>query len=214
MFKGKFVVLAVMAAALLSWQMMPAGVDSANSGIVDPCSSTAASAGGCWLICPQGDGDALSTIGATISITVKDATGAAIAGIPASDFWVIGWNDNLALCGGSGSINADAASDANGDATISGSLAAGGCDTGVQVVVQGTVIADPADWANPLCLSIVAVSPDYNKDLLVDIIDFSIFGPAFPSPPNAYDPCLDYDCNGIIDIIDFSIFGQHYLHSC
>ena len=57
-------------------------------------------------------------------------------------------------------------------------------------------------------------SPDINGDLIVDIIDFAIFGPGFPSPPKPYDPCLDYNCDGLVDIIDFSIFGQHFLHSC
>jgi hypothetical protein len=214
MFKGKFVVLAVLATALLSWQMMPAGVDSANSGIVDPCSSTASSAGGCWVICPQGDGDRLDDFGAEISVNVKDALGNPVPNIPASDFWLIGWNDAITLCGGSGSINADAASDANGDATISGDLAGGGCDVGIQVVVQGIVIADPADWSIPLCLALVVVSPDYNGDLIVDIIDFAIFGPAFPSPPKVLDSCIDFNCDGLVNLIDFAIFGVHYTHSC
>ena len=143
MFKGKFVALSLLAAALLCWQIMPAAVDSANSGIVDPCSTTATTAGGCLIICPQGDGTSLGGAGATISVTVKDATGAPVPGIPAADFWLIGCNDALTLCGGSGSSNADAATDGAGQTTISGGLAAGGCDTGLSHVVQGVVIAEP-----------------------------------------------------------------------
>lgn len=217
MFKGKFIVLAIVAATLLSWQMMPAGVDSANSGIVDPCSSTATGAGGCWIICPQGDGFRLDdpTINAIITVCVKDITGAPIAGIPAADFWLLGCSDLVALCGGSGSINADAASDAEGCTTISGTIAGGGCDDGVQVVVQGTIIADPNDWAIPLCLPYDVRSPDITGDLIVEITDFSLFGAGYPSPPKPLvDPCLDLNCDGLIDIIDFAIFGKHYLHVC
>lgn len=218
MFKGKFVVLSLVAAALLCWQMMPAAVDTANSGIVHPCSSTATSGAGpyCVTACPQGDGDILGDNGALITVLVKDQTGAPIPGIPASDYWLIGCTDALALCGGSGSINADSASNSSGITTIGGGqdLSAGGCDNGVQVVVQGTVLKDPADCVSPLCLPINVVSVDYNSDLICDIIDFSIFGPAFPSPPETYDACLDYDCNGIIDLVDFSIFGAHFLHQC
>jgi hypothetical protein len=218
MFKGKFVVLSLVAAALLCWQMMPAAVDTANSGIVHPCSSTASSGPGpyCVAACPQGDADNLSDAGATIAVQVKDQTGAVIPGIPASDFWLIGCNDALTLCGGSGSINADSASNASGMTTIGGNqdLSTGGCDVGVQVVVQGTVILDPADCSSMLCLPVNVISVDYNGDLLCDIVDFSIFGPSFPSPPNTYDACLDYNCDGAIDLIDFSIFGGHFLHQC
>ena len=218
MFKGKFVVLSLVAAALLCWQMMPAAVDTANSGIVHPCSSTATTGVGsyCATACPQGDGDNLGDVGGLISVLVKDNTGAVIPNIPASDFWLIGCNDALALCGGSGSINADSASNASGMTTIGGGqdIAAGGCDNGVQVVVQGTVLLDPVDCTSVFCLPINVVSVDYNGDLVVDLIDFSIFGPAFPSPPQTYDGCLDYNCDGVIDLIDFSIFGGHFLHLC
>jgi len=218
MFKGKFVVLSLVAAALLCWQMMPAAVDTANSGIVHPCSSTATSGAGpyCVTACPQGDGDILGDNGALITVVVKDQTGAPIPGIPASDYWLIGCTDNLALCGGSGSINADSASNSSGVTTIGGGqdISSGGCDSGVQVVVQGTVLKDPADCTSLLCLPIDVISVDYNKDLVCDLIDFSIFGPAFPSPPQTYDACLDYNCDGVIDLIDFSIFGGHFLHQC
>jgi len=223
MFKGKFVFLSLVAAALLCWQMMPAAVDTANSGIVHPCSSTATSGPGpyCVAACPQGDGDILGDKGGLITVVVKDQTGAPIPGIPASDYWLIGCNDALALCGGSGSINADSASNSSGVTTIgagftstSGAISAGGCDNGVQVVVQGTVLKDPADCTSPLCLPINVVSVDYNSDLINDVIDFAIFGPAFPSPPEAYDACLDYNCDGVIDLVDFSIFGAHWLHVC
>ncbi len=212
MLKGKFVVLSLIAAALLCWQVT-GNVETASSGIVNPCSSTASSASACYLVCPQGDGDRLDAVGATISVTVRDNLGAPIPNIVASDFWLIGWNDALALCGGSGSINADSASAADGTTTISGDLAAGGCDDGFQVVVQGVIIADPNDWTQALCLAIVVRSPDLNADLVVDILDFSAFGDFYNTDP-AGDPCSDFNCDGVIDLLDFAAFGNHYLHFC
>lgn len=106
----------------------------------DPCGSTATSAAGVHFICPQGDGDALSAAGLTITVTVLDIAHVPVPGIPAQDIWLIGCNDLLVLCGGSGAINATAPTDTNGMTTIEGAIAGGGCDPGVRVVVQGIVI--------------------------------------------------------------------------
>jgi hypothetical protein len=221
MFKGKLVVLSLIAAALLCWQVMPASVNTVNSGIVDPCSSVASISGSghCWVICPEGDGPLLNALtpkagDATISVTAKDQTGLGIPGIPAADFWLIGWADLLALCGGAGAINADAASDANGDATISTAIYAGGCDTGISVVVQGALLLDPANWTDPLCLDITPRSPDGDADLQVINLDFTQFGNAWEPLGGIYDPCMDFDCDNNIDSIDFTAFGNHWLHSC
>jgi hypothetical protein len=213
MFKGKFVVLSLIAAALLSWQV--AGVDNANSGIVEPCSSTASAAPGCFLICPQGDGARLDAIGSVVSIQAKDATGAPIAGIPGSDFWLLGCGGNLNPCGGSGSINADSASNSDGRTTIAGDLSAGGCElSGLSVVIQGIVLVSQTNCLDVLCLPLVTVSPDIDGDGSVGLLDFSQFATGYPSPPKTLTPCLDYDCSGTVNLIDFSLFAGHYLHGC
>jgi hypothetical protein len=151
---------------------------------------------------------------ATISVTVKDATGAAVPGIPAADFWLVGCADNLALCGGSGSINASAATDANGQTTIVGSLAAGGQDSGVSVVVQGVILADVNNNCDPLCLAIDTRSPDVDGSLTVQLVDFTIFGAAWQPGGGTFDDRVDYKCDGAIDIIDFTVFGLHWTHTC
>jgi hypothetical protein len=221
MFKGKLVVLSLIAAALLCWQVMPASVSTVNSGIVDPCSSSASIVGSdyCWVVCPQGDGPALNLLtpkpgDATISVTVHDQTGAAVPGIPAADFWVIGWADRLSLCGGAGSINATAGADVNGQTTIEAALFGGGCDDGVAVVVQGTIILDPNNWIDPLCLDIDVRSPDGDGDLQVINLDFTQFGNAWTPLGGIYDKCMDFDCDGDLDSIDFTVFGNHWQHSC
>ena len=163
---------------------------------------------------------ATGVINSTIFITAKDITGAAIAGIPAADFWLIGCNDQLVLCGGGGSINATAASDVNGQTTITGDLAASGCDLGgVSVVIQGVVLVEQGNCTAALCLPITTISPDITGnggiiDGAVDLIDLADFAAGYTSPPKPYDACLDFNCDGVVDIIDFSIFAQHYLHVC
>jgi hypothetical protein len=215
MFKGKFVVLTVIAAALLCWQMMPASVDTANSGIVDPCSSTASANGCCLYVCPQGDGPTFAACGSIINIHAADQTGTPIAGIPGADVWVEGCLGTMVLCGGSGSSNADSATGSNGNTTMSGGIGAGGCDIGLLVSIQGVIVKDQATNCNTnKCLAFQISSPDINGDLIVDIIDLSLFAAGYTSPPKPYVLCYDFNCDGLVDIIDFSIFAQHYLHVC
>jgi phage baseplate assembly protein gpV len=238
MSKSKLVVFSLMAAALLCWQILPTSVDTANSGIVHPCSSTAtiATGGACVLSCPFGDGTLLTSSSAIITLTVKDAGGAPVVGVPAGDVWLIGCADGLVLCGGSGSSNADQATDVTGTTTISGSLAVGGCDTGVKVVVQNTIIANPLNCAQDLCLAMEVRSPDINGDLTVDTIDFGLFGLDYPypcpfplcNPAKTYEPCIDYNCGIDIDnnppgpgpediivgVVDFGLYGLHHYHDC
>jgi hypothetical protein len=217
MLKAKFAVLSLGAAAFLCWQV--AGVSTVNSGIVDPCNSTASSAAGAVFACPAGDGDALSANGLTISVTIHDNTNAPVPGIPASDFWLIGCNDGLTLCGGSGSSNATGATDVNGNTTIAGVIAAGGCDTGVRVVCQGIVLGGGA--CAPLCLPIAVHTPDLRPtgttDGVVGFADFSAFGGAFP-PNGTYDACADYKApfGSPLTLSDFTAFAPHYLaaHHC
>lgn len=188
--------------------------NSYAAGIVDPCSVSADVNPGFLLVCPQGDGDRLDEVGCTIFFTIKDGTGAPIPNIPAADFWVVGWNDGLVLCGGSGSADADSTTNGDGLTTMSGAIAAGGSDEALIGVVQGIIIPDNTDCFLNEYLAVRVASPDINGDLIVDIIDFSLFGPVFPSPPNPYDERMDFNDDGLVDIIDFSLFGQHFLHVC
>jgi hypothetical protein len=215
MLKGKFAVLSLAAAALLCLQF--AGAGTVNSGVVDPCNSSASGAAGVLFICPQNDGDLLSTAGLTISVTVLDNLNAPVVGVPAADVWLIGCTEpNLALCGGSGAISASAATDVNGQTTITGKLAAGGCDLGgVRVVVQGVVIGAGV-CADP-CIAVKMKSADINKSLTVNLVDFSIFGGAsgYPSPPKPYNECIDYTSPfGTVTLPDFAKYGSHNNHTC
>jgi hypothetical protein len=220
MSKGKIVAFSLIAAALLSWQI--ASVNTATSGasgIVDACASDANSAGGCWFSCPLGDADRLDEIGAVISIHADDGAGG-IANIPATDFYLLGCTDGLVLCGGGGSINADSASNASGNTTMSGDLAASGCDLdGIVVVIQGTIVEEgtPPN-CTPKCLPFDAVTPDITGDGgvidgAVDAIDFGRFGQIYTGDL-PFDACYDYNCDGQCELADFGDFGLHWEHSC
>lgn len=187
-------------------------------GQIDPiCGSTASASSGVLLACPQGDGDAFGALGLTIHVVVK-YQGAPVVGVPAADFWLVGCNDMLWLCGQSASIDADGPTDANGETTISGRLAAGGCDVGVRVVVQGVVLETP-ECSGPLCLDIAVRSPDVagpggmTAGGVVDLLDFSAFASHYSA--RGYDACADLAAPfGVITIADFARFANHYRHRC
>jgi hypothetical protein len=164
--------------------------------------------------CPQGDGTRFDdpVFGGVVTLTARDIANIPIPGIIAADIWMVGCTDGISLCGGSGSINADSATSTftPGYTTISGDLAAGGCDlTGLYVVIQGVIVGCP-----PTCLSYWVTSPDLNGDLQVSLIDFSPFEIAYKAQPGAYDPCMDFNCDGFVTLPDFAIFGIHWLHAC
>jgi hypothetical protein len=220
MFKGKFAVLSLAAAALLCLQV--AGVDTANSGNVDPCESSASSPAGVVFACPYGDGDALNVLGLTISVTVKDNVAAPVPGVPATDMWLISCNDLLNLCNGSSAITAAAATDVNGQTTFTGDIAAGGCDNGgVRVVVQGIVIG--AGICADACVPVAVRSADFNANgIPTDAQDFGYFTFQYPVNPTVTDQdrCRDFDNNGVVDVVDFAKYTGHYdnnfdiLHRC
>jgi hypothetical protein len=183
----------------------------ASSGIEDPCSNYThflQPGTRSLIVCPAKDGPTLAQGNNQIVVVLRDFLGDPIPGILASDFWLIGVQD-LRLCGGSGSIDADSDSDAEGQAIISGNIGAGGCTDELLVCVLGIIIGCP-----PTRLAICLRSPDLDGDLNVGLNDFSRFGQAYPSTVKPYDSCCDFDCDGDVDLVDFSIFGQHWLHRC
>jgi hypothetical protein len=238
MLKGKYVLLSL-AAALVCWQA--AGIGTANSGIVDPCkSSLVAANSGMVLVCPLGDGDRLDlavpnvgggTINCQITLTVRDNASVGVAGVPATDMWLVGCNDGLLLCGGSTGSNADLATDASGVTTFTNEPIASGCDTGLYAVVQGVIIQD-SGTCQPKCLAIAARSPDYKgqaacpgdnrcPDAQVTLPDYSWFTTHYPVGVTVkpYFACADYasPLGAPLGLPDFSKFSVHYAgagHKC
>jgi hypothetical protein len=157
---------------------------------------------GSFVVCPQGDGPTLEEAGCVIVLTYPEST---LPEVPAS---YGGCTGTLVWCGGT--LWADSAIGANKQTTVSGSVAGGGYDTEIMWRL--------ARFVNQECMfghaPITVVSPDINADLIVDIIDLSIFAVGYTSPPKPYDPRFDMNQDRSVDIIDFSILAQHYLHRC
>jgi hypothetical protein len=156
----------------------------------------------------------LDVAGLTISVIVRDNVGAPIANVAPTDIWNVGCNDLLALCGGSGAINASAPTDVNGQTTITGDIAAGGCDLGgLRVVVQGVVIG--AGVCGDPCVPVKVKSADTNGSLTVNLVDFATFGAGYTSPPKAYNECIDFVAPfGSVTLPDFAKYGSHNNHTC
>ncbi len=261
MLRGKTILLSL-AAALMCWQIVgvdsvssgivDAGKSSVRSGFLTlvqgppgsatgPCDITYPNQAGVVAACPLGDGDpltgAVSGTNCQITLVVRDASCTGIAGVPAVDMWLVGCNDGLLLCGGSQGSQADhmtgdGTTFALGETTFSNEPVAGGCDTGLYVVVQGTVVGSPT----PTCLPIQVRSLDYKSsgptpppcagdircpDGKVTNADFSWFVTHYPTGTNSatYLACADYAAPlaAPIGLADFSKFTTHFAgagHKC
>ena len=191
----------------------------ATAGIIDPCNSPVEMLEGtqyqtlatkCYFACPQGDTGSLRSAGFYFSFLIRNNLASPMGGIPASDFWLIDCDPlrDLALCAGSASSNADSSTNENGRTTMSQtSIAAGGCAQGLAPVVQGYVLEQPGS-CTPYCFDVKVRSCDMNGDLLMSLVDLSIFAGYYP--PQPYNTCGDFDCNGAVALSDLSRFAFHY----
>jgi hypothetical protein len=232
-------VLHVLAATLVL--VVVADVEKAASQF-DPCRFAVVANPGVVTVCPKGDGDPLTAaIGggnSQITLTITTNGGVPVPGIPAEDMWLVGCSNGLLLCGLSSGSNADDPTNAQGQTTFSNEPAAGGCDTGLYVVVQGIIAQDPNDACHPLCVPIATRSPDYKSagapgpppcaadircpDSRVTNADFSWFVTHYPTAANPgapYFACADFAAPlGAIGLADFSKFSIHFFaqvgHKC
>ena len=181
------------------------------------CTMTATSPSGVLFVCPQGDGDRLDTKGLTVTVTLHDVIDP--VGVPTDYIWLESCAGSLVACADGGKIHASAPTDANGQTTITGRFAGGGCDnTGVQVVVAIPVegpIPGSGIFCESACLPIAVRSCDLDGNLTVTLIDFSKFGEGYQSPPKAYNACLDFTAPvGTVTLADYAKYGSHSGHHC
>jgi hypothetical protein len=103
----------------------------------------------------------------------------------------------------------EAQSDAVGPdykADISHSYFGGSGVNDVDVLLNGHPLASPAHFE--------IRSPDISGDGVVDLVDFSTFGPAYTSPPKPYNSACDFGAPlGTITLPDFSLLGAHWGHA-
>jgi hypothetical protein len=186
--------------AVIGSMLLMAG--AASAGIPDEVQSTASSAGGTVMITPSGAGGTLAAAGATVTVTLLDASMLPVPNYPFQDIWLDDTGDfAIALC--QGGSTADANTNASGVTTIGGVISGGGFTQTTQVWVAGTPLSGAA-------LTVALNSPDINGDLAVDIVDFGTFGTDFGSTLFRSDFVFD----GSVDIADFGTFGVSFGQVC
>jgi hypothetical protein len=186
--------------AVIGSMLLMAG--AASAGIPDEVQSTASSAGGTVMITPSGAGGTLAAAGATVTVTLLDASMLPVPNYPFQDIWLDDTGDfSIALC--QGGSTADANTNASGVTTIGGVISGGGFTQTTQVWVAGTPLSGAA-------LTVALNSPDINGDLAVDIVDFGTFGTDFGTTLFRSDFVFD----GSVDIADFGTFGVSFGQVC
>jgi hypothetical protein len=204
----------------------------ASANIPDGTVSLATSGTGTLYIAPGGGGETLASVGATITVTVNATGPVPIANYPFQDIWVISVAtppaDPLADVGGymiqcNGGSAADANTDVNGQATISGTIAGGGqvypsgtagFTAGLRVSLAGIPVTG---GANNGILDIAVNSPDISTrpgtltNLKVDLGDI---GPFSTDLKTVYDFRSDYFDDGTINLADIGIFSVYIGDVC
>lgn len=210
MLKGKLAVLCLVAISLLVMN------GTASAGIIDPCTSywqLHATVTPCpYFACPAGDTGSFISQGWWIWVCVLESDGTPVPNVPPQDLWFLDCDPlaDLNLCGASASANADSLTNAAGMTTFTnGSMAAGGCADGLALVIQGFTVQDSLTaCTSDFCCPIYVRSPDISGDLLVDLVDLSVFGLSFP--PNPYDKCCDFNLDALVDLVDLAVFAFHF----
>jgi hypothetical protein len=167
------------------------------------------------LVCPQGDGQTLAEVGATINVQVISDQCSPGPGMPPEDIFLVGCDEQwTTLCPPVYlAIDADAPTDENGMTTISGAIRAGGSGTGLWVIVAGHIATGVCFCDSDfICLPITVVSPDMDGDLLVGLVDLAQFAATWP--PQPYVASSDFNGDGVINLIDLSLFARHFFHEC
>jgi hypothetical protein len=151
-------------------------------------------------IAPNGAGETFAGTGITIRVFLKNCNGAPLVGVPAQEILI--FNSGLCICPG-GNI-ADAATDANGSTTFTGTIRGGGCAEFLTVFADGVAVCT--------LNNVKTNSPDEvpASPCFVDAADLSAFSAHFGvTPSQPYSLCYDYNESGPpIDASDLSFFAS------
>jgi len=215
MFKGK----------VLLFSLLLVFATAAYAGDVDNClSDWGASCSGMRVsICPQGDfefiRDGCGTGTDYIWVQVKDSGDNGISGIPWSDYWLQACDPAEELCLCANPVVADSLTNSNGETTISGRIAGGGCviSGGLYLAIQGKIVVTVASGCVTVkCVIIIIVSVDLTADCQVNLSDLGVFGLSYNKQLGdaGFNTCCDYNDDDKCNLSDFAFMGEHYLHSC
>jgi hypothetical protein len=170
---------------------------------------------------PDGGGDPLTDaqaascpaaptrVDATITVRLTDEAGAPIAGFAADKITVAAQLGGWLQCGGL-ELTADAATDANGETTISGALYAGGYSGDGELLLVQVDDPDVVSTTYPGGLDGLQYrvnSSDFNADFVVDLLDVSVFATDFF---NEYRYASDFlwDCAITLSDVGAMAMGQ------
>jgi len=196
MFRRFLLGIAVLSLASVAW----AGVPDLNLS-----TAVTAAPGSSVFSLPSGAGAPLASarafgggvVDATITLTLVDSSGDPIFLYPFDDMWLESSDDGLVYC--SRGTAADGSTDIDGQTTWATALQAGGHTTDGAVCL---VMIAGAPLATTLDLRFN--SADINGDLVVDLVDVSLFA---PQVIGAGSYSGDFNFDGIVDLVDVSIFA-------
>ena len=160
--------------------------------------------GGDLLVTPAGTGPTVGSMGGAISVQILDGCDEPIAGYPFQDVFLGDTGaGTLNVCPG-GSV-ADGNTNANGETTISGTIAAGGSSVeGLRLFIGGSPVDD--------LLPFRVVSPDINADRIVNLSDVAEFAAAYSSGSVPFEADLNFD--GLMNLSDVAVFVAAVGETC
>lgn len=216
---------------IVDWQLLT--TPGIGQGICEPCenavattlqASTVALQRVSVMVVPDGSGDRLddaqlwdgvpgslpSRVDATVTARVETAFGDPVDGF-GDPIFLSSSEGNLALCPGAGIAGAE--TDANGETTFSGAIAAGGSsDLELDERILVTATGLTTVYSTPPGLEITFNSPDFNGDGAVDLVDVGTFAPLFTG--GAYDYAADFAWDGELNLGDLGVFSTALGVSC
>jgi type 1 fimbria pilin len=159
-------------------------------------------------VAPDGSGETFAQFGITIRVFLKNCQGQPLVGVPAQQINL--FNANLCICPG-GAIS-DAGTDANGMATFSGTLKAGGCVPSVDVYADGVFICTlrgPSPALVTVKLNSTDAANQGTSPCFTDSSDLAAFAARIGKPAQ-YNICFDYNETGgpTIDSSDLAFFAS------
>ncbi len=164
------------------------------------------------MVVPDGSGSSFSNArmmhgeaDATVTLTLLDCNGVAVANFPAEDLWLECADGGLVFCVG-GSI-ADANSDPNGITHWASPLLAGGSSQALTVVM-----INGAPLSSGPGLAIAYNSPDINGDRIVNLTDVPLFAADFYG--SVYEFRSDFHYDGSVNLSDVVQMAQGLGSSC
>jgi len=156
-------------------------------------------------IAPNGAGETFASTGITVTVYLKNCNGAPLVGVPLQE--IVVFNSALCICPG-GNV-ADAATDANGRTTFSGTIRGGGCVEALTIFADGVAVCTRGDLKTN--------SPDHvpASPCFVDAGDLAALAAKLGSIPN-YNICFDYNESGppTIDASDLAFFASFLGAAC